>query len=145
MNVVFLSGKGDIRRAFMKTLAELAGGLLVFKYVQMYWALEISDTHKDRAYEDCRADLQVQRNLYFSRNLSVWFCACILTSLKMKKIWHWFSNMWDLNEAKLSNNFALVWFSGYLLTSMTTCILKSINKALIRLIAYLLKKCSNSK
>lgn len=54
-----IEGKGDIRKALLKTWAELTGGLLVFKYVQMYWALEISDTHKNKAFEDCTADLQV--------------------------------------------------------------------------------------
>lgn len=52
-------GKGDVRKALLKTWAELTGGLLIFKYVQMYWALEIAETHKDKAIEDCRADLQV--------------------------------------------------------------------------------------
>ncbi|VVD02049.1 unnamed protein product [Leptidea sinapis] len=54
-----IEGKGDIRQALLKVWAELAGGMLVFKYVQLYWALEISDTHKDKAIEDCTADLQV--------------------------------------------------------------------------------------
>ncbi|XP_045451191.1 aquaporin-11 isoform X2 [Melitaea cinxia] len=54
-----IEGKGDIRKALLKTWAELTGGLLVFKYVQMYWALEISETHKNKAFEDCTADLQV--------------------------------------------------------------------------------------
>lgn len=57
--LLFISGKGDIRKALLKTWAELAGGLLVYKYIQMYWALEISDTHKNKAFEDCTADLQV--------------------------------------------------------------------------------------
>ena len=48
----------------MKTWAELGGGILVFKYVQMYWALEISDTHKDKAFEDCKADLQVHKIVF---------------------------------------------------------------------------------
>lgn len=58
-NDFFISGRGDVRKALLKTWAELGGGMLVFKYVQMYWALEISDTHKDKAVEDCSADLQV--------------------------------------------------------------------------------------
>ncbi|KAL4714267.1 hypothetical protein ACJJTC_009619 [Scirpophaga incertulas] len=53
-----IEGKGDIRKALLKTWAELTGGILVFKYVQMYWALEISETHKEKAFEDCKADLQ---------------------------------------------------------------------------------------
>lgn len=56
---MLLTGKGDVRKALLKTWAELTGGLLVFKYVQMYWALEISETHKNKAFEDCTADLQV--------------------------------------------------------------------------------------
>ncbi|XP_047521566.1 aquaporin-11 isoform X1 [Pieris napi] len=54
-----IEGRGDVRKAILKIWAELGGGMLVFKYVQMYWALEISDTHKDKAVEDCSADLQV--------------------------------------------------------------------------------------
>lgn len=56
---MLLTGKGDIRKALLITWAELAGGLLVFKYVQMYWVLEIAETHKNKAFEDCTADLQV--------------------------------------------------------------------------------------
>ncbi|KOB79337.1 Aquaporin-12, partial [Operophtera brumata] len=72
-------GKGDIRKAVLKTWAELAGGLLVFKYVQMYWALEISDTHKDKAYEECRADLQVPV-IYGAVVEGVATCMCRLAS-----------------------------------------------------------------
>lgn len=74
-----IEGKGDIRKAFLKTWAELAGGLLVFKYVQMYWALEISDTHKDKAYEDCKADLQVPM-LYGAVVEGIATCLCRLAS-----------------------------------------------------------------
>lgn len=65
----YVEGKTDIRKMVLKTFAELTGGLIVFKYVQMYWALEISETHKDRAYEDCKADLQVYLGEYFFENL----------------------------------------------------------------------------
>ncbi|XP_011558838.3 aquaporin-11 isoform X3 [Plutella xylostella] len=74
-----VEGKGDIRKALLKTWAELTGGLLVFKYVQMYWALEISETHKDRAFEDCKADLQVPV-LYGAVVEGVATCMCRLAS-----------------------------------------------------------------
>lgn len=74
-----IEGKGDIRKALLKTWAELTGGLLVFKYVQMYWALEISDTHKDKAFEDCKADLQVPV-LYGAVVEGIATCLCRLAS-----------------------------------------------------------------
>ncbi|XP_021195618.3 aquaporin-11 isoform X2 [Helicoverpa armigera] len=74
-----IEGKGDIRKAFLKTWAELTGGILVFKYVQMYWALEISDTHKDKAFEDCKADLQVPV-IYGAVVEGIATCLCRLAS-----------------------------------------------------------------
>nr|AWT57817.1 Aquaporin AQP12L1 [Chilo suppressalis] len=74
-----IEGKGDVRKALLKTWAELTGGLLVFKYVQMYWALEISETHKDKAFEDCKADLQVPV-LYGAVVEGVATCLCRLAS-----------------------------------------------------------------
>lgn len=35
------------------------GGLAIFRYTQLLWSLELVETHKGRAYEDCVADLQV--------------------------------------------------------------------------------------
>ncbi|KAJ2945437.1 hypothetical protein O0L34_g249 [Tuta absoluta] len=74
-----IEGKGDVRRALLKTWAELTGGILIFKYVQMYWALEISETHKDRAFEDCKADLQVPV-LYGAVVEGIATCMCRLAS-----------------------------------------------------------------
>lgn len=74
-----IEGKGDVRKALLKTWAELAGGLMVFKYVQMYWALEISETHKDKAFEDCKADLQVPV-IYGAVVEGIATCLCRLVS-----------------------------------------------------------------
>uniref|UniRef100_A0A1B6DXG9 Aquaporin n=1 Tax=Clastoptera arizonana TaxID=38151 RepID=A0A1B6DXG9_9HEMI len=54
-----LTGNTNAFIAVAKTFAELAGGLLIFKYIQFLWQLEIVSTHKGRAYEECSADLQV--------------------------------------------------------------------------------------
>ncbi|KAJ8714872.1 hypothetical protein PYW08_004853 [Mythimna loreyi] len=74
-----IEGRGDVRKALLKTWAELGGGILVFKYVQMYWALEISETHKDKAFEDCKADLQVPV-LYGAVIEGIATCLCRLAS-----------------------------------------------------------------
>lgn len=52
-------GNTDVRTAVLKSAFELAGGLLIFKYVQLLWSLEISETHHGRAFGDCFTDLQV--------------------------------------------------------------------------------------
>ncbi|XP_047535223.1 aquaporin-11 isoform X3 [Vanessa atalanta] len=80
-----IEGRGDIRKAFIKTWAELAGGILVFKYVQMYWALEISETHKNKAFEDCTADLQVPA-LYGAIVEGVATCLCRLASRSLSDL-----------------------------------------------------------
>nr|QBL97995.1 aquaporin 5 [Dendroctonus armandi] len=38
---------------------QLMAALTTFKYVQVLWAIELVETHKDKAYEECSADLQV--------------------------------------------------------------------------------------
>lgn len=52
--------------AFLSICAELAGGLLIFKYIQILWALQFASTHKNRAYGDCTTDLQARLNHHFS-------------------------------------------------------------------------------
>lgn len=54
-----IEGKKSLRAAFLLIWAELLGGLAVFRYVQLLWALEIVSTHKSKAFEDCTTDLQV--------------------------------------------------------------------------------------
>ncbi|XP_045775203.1 aquaporin-11 isoform X3 [Maniola jurtina] len=80
-----IEGRGDIRKALLKTWAELTGGLLIFKYVQLYWALEISDTHKNKAFEDCTADLQVPV-LYGAIVEGVATCICRLASRSLSDL-----------------------------------------------------------
>lgn len=75
----YMEGKTDIKKMLFKSFAELFGGIVVFKYVQMYWALEIAETHKDRAYEDCKADLQVPM-LYGAIIEGIATCICRLSS-----------------------------------------------------------------
>ncbi|GFG31220.1 hypothetical protein Cfor_07632 [Coptotermes formosanus] len=52
-------GNTDLRTVVLKSAFELAGGMLSFKYVQLLWSLEISETHHGRAFGECFTDLQV--------------------------------------------------------------------------------------
>jgi len=54
-----LLGSDGIINAILKILAEIAGGILVFRYVQFLWNLEMSPYHVGKAYDDCTTDLQV--------------------------------------------------------------------------------------
>ncbi|XP_050300751.1 aquaporin-11 [Anthonomus grandis grandis] len=38
---------------------QLLAAILTFRYVQLLWAVELAETHQDKAYEDCSADLQI--------------------------------------------------------------------------------------
>lgn len=55
-----VEGKTTPRDVALKTWAQLMGGCCVWRFVQFFWWLELAQTHKGRAFEDCSADLQVQ-------------------------------------------------------------------------------------
>ncbi|KAK9505313.1 hypothetical protein O3M35_009397 [Rhynocoris fuscipes] len=55
----YVEGKTWISHVFAKILCQLIGGLLTYRYVLFLWSLEVSSTHRGRAYEACTADLQV--------------------------------------------------------------------------------------
>lgn len=57
-----VEGKTSPRVVALKTWAQLMGGCCVYRIVQVFWWLEIVSTHRDRAFADCAADLQV--NVY---------------------------------------------------------------------------------
>uniref|UniRef100_A0A336MNQ0 CSON001276 protein n=1 Tax=Culicoides sonorensis TaxID=179676 RepID=A0A336MNQ0_CULSO len=52
-------GNCSVKDVALKTWAALMGGCCVFRYVQLYWWLEVTENHQDRAFEDCSADLKV--------------------------------------------------------------------------------------
>lgn len=58
-----LEGNMSLVETIVRTAAETAGGLAVFRYVQLLWALEFAETHVGRphslAFDKCSADLQV--------------------------------------------------------------------------------------
>lgn len=64
-----MEGKTTLREVALKTWAALMGGCCVYRIVQVFWWFEFTITHEGRAFENCTADLQVNR-LYF-QNISL--------------------------------------------------------------------------
>lgn len=56
-------GNCTLKDMALKTVAALAGGCCCWRFVQVFWWLELTANHEGRAFEDCKADLQV--NLFF--------------------------------------------------------------------------------
>jgi len=54
-----IEGNVTPRDVALKTWAQLMGGCCVWRFVQFFWWLELAQTHRGRAFEDCSADLQV--------------------------------------------------------------------------------------
>lgn len=52
-------GVHNLAYALLLIVAQVLGGLAVFRYIRFLWSLELVETHKGKAYEDCVADLQV--------------------------------------------------------------------------------------
>lgn len=52
-------GNCSVKDVALKTWAALMGGCCIFRYVQFYWWLEVTENHEGRAFEDCSADLKV--------------------------------------------------------------------------------------
>ncbi|XP_069684612.1 aquaporin-11 isoform X2 [Periplaneta americana] len=89
-----VKGETDIRTAIIKSFFELSGGMLVFKYVQLLWSLEIAETHRDRAFSDCSTDLQVPV-LYGAAIEGVATCLCRLASKTLSDLGPRFSTAID--------------------------------------------------
>ncbi|CAH1107266.1 unnamed protein product [Psylliodes chrysocephalus] len=58
-----LEGSKNMKTAILTIASQLVGALITFKYVQVLWSLELVETHIDKAYEDCTADLQVDMSV----------------------------------------------------------------------------------
>jgi len=58
-----LSGSMCPLEVVVRTVAQVVGGLAVFKYVQLLWTMEFAETHVGRshshAFENCSGDLQI--------------------------------------------------------------------------------------
>lgn len=54
-----LEGTKNFSTVGLIILSQVLGGLVTFRYVQLFWATELVETHRGKAFEDCAADLQV--------------------------------------------------------------------------------------
>lgn len=55
----YLQGTSTFNHTVLCCLAELAGGLAIYRYVQYTWSLQLSTSHIAKSVWDCDADLQV--------------------------------------------------------------------------------------
>ncbi|XP_030757663.1 aquaporin-11 [Sitophilus oryzae] len=54
-----LEGTRCLKDALYVIGVQVLAAFLTFRYIQVLWSLELVETHMDKAYEDCTADLQV--------------------------------------------------------------------------------------
>ncbi|KAK9883120.1 hypothetical protein WA026_001319 [Henosepilachna vigintioctopunctata] len=54
-----IEGQREYSNAALRICGQIAGALVTFSFVQLFWAMELVYTHKGKAFEDCTADLQV--------------------------------------------------------------------------------------
>lgn len=54
-----LEGCKTLKTVALTIIAQVLAALVTFSYVQVLWELELVETHRGRAYEECTADLQV--------------------------------------------------------------------------------------
>ncbi|KAI4483436.1 hypothetical protein M0802_013388 [Mischocyttarus mexicanus] len=54
-----MEGKKSLCTAFMFVWTQTLSGIVIFRYIQLLWGLEIVHTHENKAYGDCITDLQV--------------------------------------------------------------------------------------
>eukprot|EP00096_Caligus_rogercresseyi_P004485 TRINITY_DN1876_c0_g1_i1.p1 TRINITY_DN1876_c0_g1~~TRINITY_DN1876_c0_g1_i1.p1 ORF type:complete len:261 (+),score=11.01 TRINITY_DN1876_c0_g1_i1:116-898(+) len=56
-------GRMSLKETLVRTLAEICGGLFVFRYIHLLWSIEFTETHVGRAhgasFNVCPSDLQV--------------------------------------------------------------------------------------
>ncbi|KAF7266554.1 hypothetical protein GWI33_020062 [Rhynchophorus ferrugineus] len=54
-----LEGNRCLKDALKIICTQLAAAFLTFRYIQILWSFELVETHMNKAYEECTADLQV--------------------------------------------------------------------------------------
>ncbi|EAT33473.1 AAEL014108-PA [Aedes aegypti] len=76
-----VQGEVSFKEAALKIWAQLMGGCCVYRYVQLYWWLEMAETHEGRAFEECAADLKV--NLYLGAFIEGFATLCCRLASKV--------------------------------------------------------------
>lgn len=75
----FIENSKDIKKVSLTILSQILGGLVTFRYVQILWSMELVETHRGRAIEECTADLQVDM-IVGAVIEAIGTCLCRLTS-----------------------------------------------------------------
>ncbi|KAJ8916150.1 hypothetical protein NQ315_004517 [Exocentrus adspersus] len=101
-----LHGYKSIKTVLFVIVAQVFAALVTFSYVQLLWELELVETHKGKAYEDCTADLQVDM-IAGAVIEGVATCICRLISRTLSE-----------SNAKFAFNFSGGYFNPALATSL---------------------------
>lgn len=54
-----VEGTQEALKALYVIIAQILGGILIYYYVQLLWSMELTETHRGKVDEECKADLQV--------------------------------------------------------------------------------------
>lgn len=74
-----VEGTQEALKALYVIIAQILGGILIYYYVQLLWSMELTETHRGKVDEECKADLQVSAAVgTFVEGLST--CVCRLAS-----------------------------------------------------------------
>lgn len=137
-----VQGEVNFREAALKIWAQLMGGCCVYRYVQLYWWLELAETHEGRAFEECSADLKV--NLYlgaFIEGLATLCCrlASKVISEKDAKFGSFLDSFIGTSLVVLAFNYSGGYFNPVLATALKWgC---AGNSALEHIIVYWIGSC----
>ncbi|KAJ3645834.1 hypothetical protein Zmor_023461 [Zophobas morio] len=89
-----LEGFQDVSYAALLIFSQILGAIVTFRYVQILWAMELVETHRSKAFEDCVADLQVHM-LLGALIEAAGTCACRITSRFLSETGTKFGNVLD--------------------------------------------------
>ncbi|KAI7815347.1 Aquaporin 12L [Rhyzopertha dominica] len=112
-------GAQNIFYATLLIIAQVLGGVAIFRYIQFLWSLELVETHKGRAYEECVADLQVPMAIGAVIE-AVSTCVCRIISKTLAEVDARFGNVIDAFFGTLMVVAAFNFSGGYFNPALAT-------------------------
>ncbi|XP_068913262.1 aquaporin-11 isoform X1 [Tenebrio molitor] len=114
-----LEGAQDVSNAALLIFSQILGALVTFRYVQILWAMELVETHRSKAFEECVADLQVHV-IAGAIIEATGTCLCRLTSKFLSDTNAKFANILDAFFATMMVVAAFNFSGGYYNPALAT-------------------------
>ncbi|KAJ8949772.1 hypothetical protein NQ318_019001 [Aromia moschata] len=114
-----LEGAKSLKTAFFIVASQVLAALVTFRYVQILWALELVETHRGKAFEECTADLQVDM-IAGAIIEGVATCICRLTSRILSETDTKFGSILDAFFATMMVVAAFNFSGGYFNPALAT-------------------------